>query len=92
MLLPELGTPLRTLKSYGESRRGVAFNLTSLMLGYPVFKVIGMSGIVRIIRTPQNVNPETHSLLLLAPDSSSSVDLTLQSPSTKLRANGIRMS
>jgi hypothetical protein len=36
------------------------------MLGYPIFKVIGMSSVVRVISTPQNVNPETHSLLLLA--------------------------
>jgi hypothetical protein len=36
------------------------------MLGYPIFKVIGMSRVVRVISTLRNVNPETHSLLLLA--------------------------
>ena len=49
-----------------EPCRGVAFNLTRLMLGYPIFKVIGMSSVVRVISTPQYVNPETHLLLLLA--------------------------
>src|SRR4029453_1903941 len=37
------------------------------MFGYSIFKVIRMSSVVRVISTPQNVNPETHSLLLLAP-------------------------
>jgi hypothetical protein len=37
------------------------------MLGYPIFKIVGMSSVVRVISTPQNVNPETHFLSLLVP-------------------------
>src|SRR5262245_4322050 len=38
------------------SLRGVACNLTCFVLGYPIFKIIGMSSVVRVISTPENVN------------------------------------
>jgi hypothetical protein len=44
---------------------------------YPLFKVISMSRVIGIIGTPQNVNPETHFLSLLAP---SLLELLEQSP------------